>query len=584
MKKQNIILACLFLAWKASPLLTLLRFACLLAVPLLSILASFFTKYILDFLVNREQLTSVVNSIYTLIALWIFLRVIMSICSKSQINIQKIHESAINVNLELMIMESSLKSDLVNFDDPKYYDNLQQTRQDLFVITGAIWNILAAVSSLISLCIVYSLLSQFHIIYATVMLLASIPSAIVSTKFTKLNYDFSVDRINSDRKKVYYLTLATSKEYAQDLRLYDVESYFKNRYLKLFHYVFGKEKKLAGKNILFTICASILPEVVIGIQCTFVVGKILQDIYTVGDFSLYISLVAQIVVLCGSTISAIARVYDNRLRISKIWELNGNHTMIKGGQNTLTRIESLEFKNVTFYYPNSTHKILEDVSFKLKKDDKVVLIGPNGSGKSTIIKLLLRFYEPVAGQIYINGKNINSFSLSSLRNAFSVYFQEMKNYSFSLRQNVMMSNMKNYNDESIISVLENSGAKDILAEADWCLDTYITRIHNEDGIELSVGQHQKLALARTFFRNRSSVFVFDEPTSSLDVIAKEKIRGFIEKISSGKILIFISHDLSTIKLANRIIMLEKGRVVADGSHETLIKCNTNYIDFFQLFE
>jgi len=244
-------------------------------------------------------------------------------------------------------------------------------------------------------------------------------------------------------------------------------------------------------------------------------------------------------------------------------------------------VESIEFEHVSFTYPGAKEPALEDVSFLLHRQEKVALVGLNGSGKSTLIKLLLRLYDPDNGVIRINGADIREYRLSELRANFSVYFQDMRNYCFTLRDNLTIADEAQGNvEETAATALRNSCCEDILNRAGRGLDTNLTRFFVADGIELSGGQHQKLALARALYR-RHTALILDEPSSNLDPKAENEIFQALQELTQGKMTIFTSHRLSNVFLADRIIVLERGKIVEDGTQEELLRNKQRYAELFR---
>jgi ABC-type multidrug transport system fused ATPase/permease subunit len=275
------------------------------------------------------------------------------------------------------------------------------------------------------------------------------------------------------------------------------------------------------------------------------------------------------------------QIYDNRLMIENFRSLDSfENQVLDEGEAGLGMVESVEFEHVSFKYPLTAQTVLEDVSFKIVKGKKTAFVGLNGSGKSTMIKLLLRMYDPDKGTIRINGMDIKEYALASLRSQFSCYFQDMPNYCFSLRENFTVSDEGlPGGDAKIIEALKDSCGSDILDKANGSLDTDLFRVFDPNGIELSGGQHQKLALARAIFR-RHSALVLDEPSSNLDPMAEHGIFNSLRKLTEGKLTIFTSHRLSNISLADRVIVMEGGRVIEDGTQEELLRNGQRYAELF----
>ena len=229
-----------------------------------------------------------------------------------------------------------------------------------------------------------------------------------------------------------------------------------------------------------------------------------------------------------------------------------------------------------FTYPGSQTPALNDVSFSVGQGERIAIVGTNGSGKSTVIKLLLRFYDVNSGRILINGHEIRMYPLEDLRNAFSAYFQAEPYYGFTVRENLTIAD-RNRPDENqaIISALNVSGARDIIESIPDGIETYLTRMFDEKGIELSGGQYQRISLARTFFR-RCSALILDEPTSSLDPETEHKLFSNLKKLNDDKIVIYISHRLSNVFVADKVIVLENGVVVEMGNSKDLMHGNGRF--------
>ncbi len=303
---------------------------------------------------------------------------------------------------------------------------------------------------------------------------------------------------------------------------------------------------------------------------------------TIGAYSLYTGLVGQ---LCGnfySLTTSLVSVYDNQLKIQSIWKLDGFHNRILDeGEEELKDIQNIEFRDVCFSYPGTDVLVLKNICFSVEKGEHIALVGVNGSGKSTIIKLLLRFYEPDFGQIAINGRNICEYTLQSLRKAFSVYFQEEPNYCFSLRENITISDTEQPSDdldERVCELLKRF-APDVLKKAAYGLDTQLMRSLSSDGMELSGGQHQKVALVRSFYR-RHTCLVLDEPSASLDPEAEYRLFAALKK-EAMTTTIFTSHRLSNTRLADRIIIIEHGEIVETGTHQDLLGKDSRYKQLFE---
>jgi ABC-type multidrug transport system, ATPase and permease components len=570
------------ISWGASRFYTIIRISCEVALPVLGILSAFLGKNIIDLFTGSYVVQNKYNACLILLACIFVVGFLQRGCNTLTQYIQSMHNNILNEKLAIMVMDCSVKADMEYFDNTVYYDKLQATARDSYAMSNIMWNALTFLSSLISFVGIFAVLWVANPLYGILLTVAAIPSAIVSTKYTKSIYNLSMEQLKYERKKGYFQGIAMDKRYVQDIRLFRIGEFLKEKHYQMWSEIFGKQRKISRRRAAATILCGCLPEGVstaIGINIAF---RILKGISTVGDYSLYTGLIGQFIFACTSLSVSFTNIYDNKLRIinlKSIFEIK-NHVLDQG-KLELKEIDSIEFEHISFAYPNTNRLVLEDVSFQLYKNEKTAFVGINGSGKTTLIKLLLRMYDPNTGKIKINGKDAKEYRLDSLRAGFSVYFQEMNNYCMSILENITISDMNRGDaSEEVSNALRQSCCEDILEKASNGLTTGLTRIFEVDGMELSGGQNQKLALARALYR-RNMALILDEPSSNLDPKAEHDIFENLKTITDGKMTIFTSHRLSNISLADRIIVLEKGKIVEDGSPKQLLQNNERYAELYR---
>jgi len=460
---------------------------------------------------------------------------------------------------------------------------MNSTSRDSYVINHIVWNSISIVSHTISLVVSFSILSQMNIFYGTALIASAIPSSIVAAKSTKLLYGLNLEQINGQRRMGYIQSIATERMYAQDFRLFNILDKLKIRYTRIWEELFIERRTATRKRTILVCLLECLPEVVTALIGVDIAFRVLAGNGTVGDYSLIIGLAAQLMGAISVLSFCAMQIYDNRMKLDNFRTIQKLKNRVKDtGTRTLSAIDSIEFIGVSFSYPGSTEKALNNICCCMHKDEKIALVGLNGSGKSTIIKLLLRLYDPDEGVILINDYDIREYSLASLRENFSVYFQEMHNLSFTLLENFAITdNQTNCEgiEKDIHVALNTASCSDIIEKCKDGLDTSITRIFSDDGIELSGGQHQKLALARALFR-RHTAMVLDEPSSNLDPKAEHEVFTALKKLTDGKMTIFTSHRLSNVFLADRIIVLENGQIVEDGTQKELLKNKQRFAELY----
>lgn len=573
---------CILLSWQTSRIYTIIRLLVNLVYPLYSLITAYLVKNILDLLTSKRDPD---EKFYILIILTLIIFLMSAINTSSEKLNQyttRLHDEMILNNISLSMMEKAMDSDIELYDNQDFYDKFNKMQYDSYSMSGILWNSLSCISGFFSLICVLTALFNSNPIYAFAIIIVSIPAAIFEQRCTKQIYQNDLEQVKNQRQRHYYNIIATTKSFAQELRYRHLSDYIKNKYMSLSNTIFFSKKKLIKRKTWVSALLSILPEVSITGISIHIIYKVIHSIYTIGDYTLYRSLVSQVysnIILL--TMNAMS-LYDNKLKIDNMLKLDVlTVRRIKSGSREINAVKTIEFKNVSFQYPDTTKIVLDDVSFKVGLHEKVALVGLNGSGKTTIIKLLLRLYDVTAGEILINNKDIREFQIEKLHRCYNVYFQNAPNFAFTLRENVILNEEVNENSDcKIKEILKACEALDILNSTGDNLDTYITKEFSDKGVELSAGQHQKLAIARSIYRN-ASAYILDEPSSSLDPEAESRIFEKLEKVCYNKLAIFTSHRLTNVHLADRIIVLEKGKVVEQGTQKELLAHPKRFAALFQ---
>lgn len=573
------ILLCLRLSWKSSRFYTAIRLLFRTASPLLPLLSSFALKYLIDRLAGAGEGTGLaallpyVGVICACSALSMALETISQYC-------EAMHGELLSRYLRLEMMEISLTADIEIYDNKEFYNQFTALKQDVQSVTYLLWNTIDCISAAIALAgAVWAFASQ-NLFYCLLLLAASVPSGILTNRYTKSVYHISLEQIEDERKKGYIDAIAGSRQYAQEIRLFQIGPYLKEKYISIWNAVFSKRKGVLRGKAVWTVVFGLLPEAVMLAVLAGIVQQVLLGSASLGDLSLYTSLFAQISSAVLLLVMRASAIYENKLKMEHMETFRKlSIHKIKSGTKKLAEIEKIEFKDVWFRYPFSEKYALCGLSFTVRKGQKVGIVGVNGAGKSTVIKLMTRLYDTTKGSVQINGLDIREYELDSLRGAFSCYFQNSHNYAFTLRENIRFSDIKREDEEEMRRALEDGGVEDSGALFPQGLDTYIGRMFDETGTELSEGQHQKIALARAFYR-RCSVLILDEPSSSLDPEAEYKLFERMKKRLEEKTVLYTSHRLSNINLADYILVVENGRLIEAGTKSELL---ANKKRFAQLY-
>lgn len=402
---------------------------------------------------------------------------------------------------------------------------------------------------------------------------------ILKAKKIQYNADKEMNPIN--RRIEYFINMGSDFAVAKEVRLYNIADKLLNEYNHLYNETFKILKKVFLVNEQNQKIASFvnsLLEYAIYIMLGYRV-IIMKDM-TIAEFSTYAlairtfsSSMVQIMEVCGE-------IEKNSMYLKDYFEfINIESEFEKSNKKIKKGNYEIKFDNVSFKYPDCEEYALKNINFTLSEGEKLSIVGENGSGKTTLVKLLTRLYEPTEGNIYLNGVNIKEIEYNEYLNIFSTVFQDFNIYAFTVRDNITMFSKT---DESrLLAILEQIGMKEKVETQKYGLDTFIYRVYDDDGIEFSGGQNQKIAIARAIYKN-SPIVIMDEPTAALDPRAENEIFANFNDMVEGKTAVYISHRLSSCVFSDHIMVLEKGKIVEYGNHKELVRQGGLYSDLFHM--
>jgi len=318
-----------------------------------------------------------------------------------------------------------------------------------------------------------------------------------------------------------------------------------------------------------------------GIMILLLYKLIIKGTILLGDFAAANSAVWQLYHQVNSLIEHLLKFPEHSLYTEKFRTFMEYVPKVVGGSRDVPEFSEIRFNNVSFAYTPEAEKSLQDIDMVIRKNEKIAIVGYNGAGKSTLIKLLLHLYDPTSGSISLNGVDLKEYDMEQYRKKIGVVFQDYQIFAATLAENVMASQYTEDMCDTVLRALDESTFSNKLAELENGIDTPLTREFSERGINLSGGESQKVALARVFAKDYE-LLVMDEPSSALDPMAEYELNQTILKYAKNKTIIFISHRLSTTRMADRIFMFDSGRLIEQGSHDELMKTNGKYAEMFRM--
>ena len=488
-------------------------------------------------------------------------------------------------HISTKIMEHASRLDLTSYEDPLFYDRMERARvqgTDRIVMIQSTGLLIQQVVTTLSLAGGILFLSPWIL---AVLVGCVIPAFLGETHFAFMGYSLNFRQTPAKREMDYLRILGGSKETAKELKLFGLASFLVSRYTKLSNELHEQNVGLAKRRMWVGALFTLLSAAGYYGSYAFVIYKTVTGVLNLGTFTFMTGAIALASSNIQAMFSTFSTIADQALFITDLLEFFNVQPKVFSKPNALPAPRPIrkgfEFQNVSFAYPGQTRMVLSDVSFRLEPSERLALVGENGQGKTTIVKLLTRLYDPTEGQILLDGMDLREYDVEDLWKEIGVIFQDFMRYDLTASENIAIGRIEDQgNIFRVRSAAQKSLAEQVIRKLPKGYDQVLGR-RFEGGVDLSGGEWQKMALARAYLRD-AQLLILDEPTAALDAKSEHEVFQRFAELTKGKMALLISHRFSTVKMADRILVLEGGRIAEQGHHEQLLLNKGRYAEMFEL--
>ncbi len=573
------------IVWQSGPGVVIFGLVSRLFAALLPLALLWVPKLIVDAIVHAKVAEQAVSPrLWWLVGLEFGLAVLGGILARGIDYSDSLLADKYTRHVSIQVMKHAAELDLIAYEDPVFYDRLERARVQATDRLGMIQQI----GRLIQLVITTTTLSVTIIVYSPWLMLLLVagvlPAFLGESHFAFLGYAKNFRQTPVRRQLDYLRQVGGSKEAAKELKLFGLSGFLTQRFTKLSDGIYEENVALSRRKLIAGAFLSVIAFMGYYSAYVFVIWRTITGAYTIGLWYLLSGAILQASSNIQQIFSTVSGIADQALFLTDLLAFFDMQPTIRSKPNALPAprpiVRGFEFRNVSFRYPGSSRMVLNGLNFHLHPGERVALIGENGEGKTTIVKLITRLYDPTEGQVLLDGVDLKEYRLEDLYREIGVIFQDFMRYEMTARENIAVGRIEEIDDlKQLEDAAQKSLADGVIAKIGG-YDQMLGR-RFETGVDLSGGEWQKIALARAYLRD-AQLLVLDEPTAALDARSEFEVFKRFAELTTGKMALFISHRFSTVRMADRIVVLEKGRIAEEGNHDQLARLGGRYKEMFEL--
>jgi ATP-binding cassette subfamily B protein len=574
------------IVWDSGPLVVVLGFVFRLLMALQPIGLLYVSKLIIDtivYVVSKHQ--PIPEKLWWLVAAEFIIAVMGNVLTRAIDYLDSVLADKYMRHVSIQVMKHAAELDVLAYEDPVFYDRLERARvqaTDRLAMIQMLGRLVQQVITTITLSVSIIYFSPWLLL---LLIAGVLPAFIGESHFAFLGYAKNFRQTPVRRQLDYLRVLGGSKEAAKELKLFGLSKFLTDRFTRLSDEVYAENVALSKRKLIAGALLSVIGSLGYYSAYVYVIWRTVTGALTIGTLYFLAGAILQASTNIQQIFSTLSGVADQALFLTDLLAFFEMQPTIRSKPNALPAPRPIqrgfEFRNVSFAYPGSPRLILKKLNFTLHTGERVALIGENGQGKTTIVKLITRLYDPTEGQVLLDGIDLREYSLEDLYHEIGVIFQDFMRYEMTAHENVAVGRIEEIgNKEEIASAAHKSLADEVIAKLPARYDQMLGR-RFENGVDLSGGEWQKLALARAYLRD-AQLLILDEPTAALDARSEYEVFERFAELTGGKMALFISHRFSTVRMADRIVVLADGQIAEDGSHEQLMALGGQYAEMFEL--
>jgi ATP-binding cassette, subfamily B, bacterial len=574
------------IVWRSGPTVVALGLVARVVVSLLPLALLAITKLIVDYVVHAVSTHQMVpQRFWWLVGMEFGLAVLTAVLGRVVDYFDAVLADKYSRHVSVQVMAHAAELDLLAYENPVFYDRLERARvqaTDRLAMIQALGRLVQQVVTTLSLSIYIVSFSPWLML---LLVAGLIPAFVGESHFAFLGYAKNFRQTPVRRQLDYLRLLGGSKEAAKELKLFGLRNFLTERFARLYDGIYRENVDLFRRKLIAGVFLSAVGTVGYYSAYVFIIWRTLAGVLSIGAMAALTGAILQVSGNIQQLFSTLSGIADQALFLTDLLAFFEMQPTIRSKPNALPAPrpmrQGFEFRDVWFSYPGTNRMILQGLNFHLRPGERVALVGQNGRGKTTIVKLITRLYDPSEGQILLDGVDLREYDLEDLYREIGVIFQDFMRYEMTAVENIAVGRIEEIGNRELLQrAAFKSLAHEIVAKLPGNYDQMLGR-RFESGVDLSGGEWQKLALARAYLRD-AQLLILDEPTASLDVRSEFEVFRRFAELTAGKTALFISHRFSTVRMADRIVVLDEGRITEQGSHEELAHLGGRYAEMFEM--